>query len=403
MIRDTLRVLGSNIAVNLSSFLALALAGRVMPVEQFATLSLIVSMSQLGSSALDLGTNVGTVKKYAEKKERRFLSTLIWLKAAVYTLCLALVIFGYLSGVPAFWLIVIACAASIDLWSGARAFDQARMDFASFAQANVLFAILRIPLAVLGIVTGNAFAVAAALYIGPLVAIVSYKWRKTAEFVDRFDRSTASEVLRYAMPVYISATLYTCAIYLPQFVISHRLDAAAVATFGVLLIFVGPLVLLNASVRIHLLPLFAGNAIRRADVIANKRVLTLIFGGTAMALAGLAVASVMIERIYGVKYPGIGLPFAIFIGLNFLCLLLGEFNLEVHRLGRIKVEAWVNAGRLAALAIVLWLFGNDLLSIVILSSLTMLVGEIVLFLIIGELARREAAEATPQVVGERAS
>ena len=39
----------------------------------------------------------------------------------------------------------------------------------------------------------------------------------------------------------------------------------------------------------------------------------------------------------------------------------------------------------------------------ILSSLTMLAGEIVLFLIIGELARRDAVEATPQVVSKQAS
>src|SRR5215475_14683146 len=155
MIRDTLRVLGSNLAVNLSAFLVLALAGRLMSVEEFAKLSLIVAASQLGSSALELGINVGTVKKYAEKKDGRFLSTLIWLKIAMSCCCSGLVAVCYLMGVPSFWVAVIACAASIDLWSGARALDQARLDFWSFAQANVLFAALRIPLAVIALVEGS--------------------------------------------------------------------------------------------------------------------------------------------------------------------------------------------------------------------------------------------------------
>jgi len=402
VIRDALRVFGSNLAVNLSSFLVLAIAGRVMQVEQFATLSLIVAMSQLGSSALDLGINVGTVKKYSEKKEQRFLSTLIWLKLAVYAVCVAFVFLGYMGGVPAYWLVVIACAASIDLWSGARALDQARTDFGSFAQANILFAILRIPLSVIGIITGNAVLVAAGLYIGPLLAIALYKWRATASHTERLDVDTGSEVLRYALPVYVSSTMYTFAIYCPQFFISHRLDAVAVATFGVLLTFLGPLVLLNASVRVYLLPLVAGSAIRRSDILSNRRVVAMVWGLLGVAFVGLAISAVLIEKIYGQKYPGIALPFAIFIGLNFLCLLIGEFNIEVHRLGRIKIEAVVNFARLAVLVTVLWLFGSDLLSIVILSGLTMVVGEIVLFLVIGELLRREAIEPGSRAIGERA-
>lgn len=335
--------------------------------------------------------NIGTVKKYTENREARFLSSLIWLKLSVFTICLMLVVIGFLMGAPSYWLIVIACAASIDLWSGARALEQARMDFTSFAQANYLFAAFRLPLALMGVFFGNAILVAAALYIGPLVAVAFVKWRGTAVHVGKLDQKTIGEVLRYALLAYISATLYTVAIYYPQFVISQRLDATAVATFGILLIYLGPLILLNASLRIYLLPLVAGNAIRRSDIYNNPKFMVALLGLLAAAGIGLSLASVLIAKIYGVKYPGIGPLFMIFIGLNFLCLLLGEFNIEVHRLGRADVEACFNAIRLTLLVTVLWLFGRDLWSIVILSSLTMLACEFALFIVVGALARREAA------------
>ena len=403
MILDTLRVLGSNLAVNLSSFLVLALAGRIMSIEEFAKLSLIVAGSQLLSSALDLGTNVGTVKKYAESKEGRFLSALVWIKVAVACCCCGGLVIGYKLGVPPAWLIVLACAASIDLWSGARALDQARMDFSGLAQANIAFAALRCVLGIAGLATGSAFMVAMAFFIGPLLAVAAYKWRTTAALTDRFDADTAREVLHYAWPVYVSAILFTLALYYPQFVIARQLDASAVATFGVLLIFLGPLGLINASVRIYLLPRFAGKEVKRADVLANPRAMAMIVGVLVLALIGVAIGALLIEQIYGARYPGIGLPFWVFISLWLLTLYLGVFNLDVHRLGRVDAEAWVNAARLATLIIALWLFGRDLLSIVIVSAFIMFAGECVLFMVIGHLARRERASASTPWNGQSQS
>jgi len=401
MVRTTLRVFGSNLAVNLSSFVVLALAGRTMPVDEFAKLNLIVAAGQLGSSALDFGGNVGVVKKYSENRESRFLSALIWLKSSISGFCLALILIGYLANVEPYWLVAIACAASIDLWSGARALDQAQLDFSGFSQANVLFAILRLPLAIIGLALASASAIAAALYIVPFLAVAIYRWRDAAAKTGEFDPRTLAEVFRYALPAYISATLYTVAIYYPQYVISQRLDASAIATFGVLLIFRGPLVLLSNSVRTHLLPLVASNAIRRSDILGNLKVIACWAGGLAAALVALAVGAVLIEQFYGARYPGIGLPFGIFLGLNILSLFIGPFNLEVHRLGRIEVEAIVNAARLFVLAVMLGLFGNDLLSIVIISGLVILAGECVLFLTIGELSRRDAVRQAASVIHER--
>jgi O-antigen/teichoic acid export membrane protein len=396
MIHDTLKVLGSNLAVNLSSFLVLALAARILSVEEFAKLSLIVASSLLGSGVLDLGINVGAVKKYAETKDGRFLATLVGLKLAVSAGCLGLFTVCYGIGVPSFWLIILVSAASVNLWTGARALEQARLQFSRLAQANVLFAALRIILGIMGLAAGNAITLALAFFVGPPLAMAAYKWRGTAALIERFDWGPALEVLRYAVPAYISATLYGISIYYPQFVVAQRLDATAVSTFGVLLTYLGPLALFNGSTRFYLLPRVVGKDLKRVDVLGNQRAMALIGGTLVLGLLAIAGGAVLVEKIYGTNYPGVGFPFWIYISLYLVISYLGFFNLDVHRMGKIAAEAQVNAARLAVLVAVLWLFGDNLRSIVVFSGLTMLAGEWVLFVFIGRLARREATLAKLQ-------
>ena len=57
------------------------------------------------------------------------------------------------------------------------------------------------------------------------------------------------EIRDYSIYANLSALFYNALLYLPQLFISRRLGAVEIGTFGLILLFLGPLSLVNASVR----------------------------------------------------------------------------------------------------------------------------------------------------------
>ena len=401
VVRDTLQVLGSSLAVNVSSFLILALAARSMPVAAFAQLSLIVAASLLGAGILDLGTNFSTVKRYAGSKDAQFLSTLIWLKLGVTLACACLAAVAYASHAPPQWICILVCAASLNLWSGTRALEQAQQDFKSLAFANGIFAVLRFGLGLIGLASGDAIVTALAFFAGPVVAVLIFEWHNLFALAKPLDRGAIRSVIGYALPAYLSATFYNAFLYYPQLVFAypqlvraHEQDATGAAMFGVLLTFLGPLALFNTSIRLYLFPRIVANEVKRADILSSPRLMAGLLGVVVAGLGAVAALAVLAGQFYSPVYPGIAWPLWIFVSFSFLTFVTGFFNLDVHRLDGVGLDGTVNACRLLALVVLLALFGHSFMAIVFTTAVTLLAGECVLFVLSGRLARQRAQPAT---------
>lgn len=387
MLRDTAFVLLSNLAVNLTTFFVLSLAPRFLATDGFANLSLMIAACFFGTVLLDLGLNVSAVKKYSERRDQGFLSALLVVKGGLVTASLLAIPLLFEGGMAATAGAVVLSTAALTWWAGTRAVEQARQDFSRFARQNLLFAALRAVLGGSALLTHDWLVVALAVFVAPSLLVAAFDLRRLRRLLVLPGRDVWREIAGYSRFTYLSSLFYNAALYVPQLFISARLGPIDVGTFGLILLFLGPLSLVNTSLRTFVLPKIAASEVTQAGLIADRRVriATLIVAGAA--LAGIALASVGLDLIYGSRFPELARLFAIYVGIYVAVSVLGPLNMEVHRLGAAGLEASVNGVRLLAAVVLLHALGTTLDRIVLISALVMLAGEIALFL----LSRRLAA------------
>lgn len=374
--RSFVSVLGSGLAVNATTFVILAAAPLVLTVNDFAHLSLGVAAVMFLVSFLDMGLGITSTRQFAATKNLAFLSLSI---RARLLLC---AIFGIASTATALawpetrvYAIATACAVMLNLWTGLRAADQAREDFAGFAKANLVFAGVRLALAGTALFSGSWIAVMLGLFAAPVGAIVLLKAPKVLRLITIETDLILGRTIRYAGFVFVSSVCYAALIALPMAVAGWRLDPVAIGTIGIAATFVGPISLLNNALRLVLLPRVSTSENPISPTMSPKRWMAAIILPVACVLLVWLVS----EHVYSDRFPLAGAVTTITVAATILVVALGLLNMDVHRLGTPGLEAVVNLCRLLVTAPLLWLAGTSVLQLSITAAALLVIGEAALF------------------------
>ena len=370
-----LAVLGSGLVVNLATFMILALAPFMLPIEDFANLTLGVAAVMFLVIVLDLGLGITSTRQFAATRDPAYLSLSIKMRLAMFAAL------GSLAGGLSLWpearpfAIALLAAATLNIWTGLRAVDQAREDFASFARASLLFSAARVAFAGVGLASGSWIAVMLGLFTAPVIAIAFFKSSDMLRTIKPKALSVATTSVRYARFVYMSAVCYGGLMALPTAIAGLRLDPVGIGTIGLASTFIGPVMLLNAAFRLVLLPRVAASETAMRPKL-NRAQIAMAAALTLLCAAG---AGLLGDMLYGQRFAMVGPVIGIMTAGVLATSILGLLNLDVHRIGAPSVEALTNLVRLMITAPILWLSGASVLALALAAAACLVLGEIVLF------------------------
>lgn len=290
--RHTALVFLSTLALQATMFVILASAALLLEAGPFARLSLIVAAAMLASAVFELGLNVTATKMYGDSRDESFLRTAFHIRLLCLPIGLiaglAIAVIAGLSDVG----LGIGIGAALNLWNGVRASDQARQDYRSFVASSLAFAAIRGVAGLLTLyLTRDPVLTVLASSVLPLAGALFSTSARYAPGAFSVPRLPPRAVLRYAAHVYLNALTFIAIPYVPQFLIAARLDPTAVGTYGLVLIFTGPISLLVYSLRSVLLPKMLGTRSSLEDAMWSRQGL-LVLGilWLTMLAGGLLIA-----------------------------------------------------------------------------------------------------------------
>ena len=376
--RHTALVFASTLTIQVMTFAILAIAALVMTTDAFARLSLIVAATMLTSGLFELGLNLTSTKMYGDTRDEAFLRT----ASLIRLLCVPL---GMLIGVAAFaWGatdigVGTGLGAALNLWNGIRASDQARQDYRGFATASLAFAATRGLAGFSALYAmGDPVLTAVAIYAVPVIgAALSTSARYAVEaFIG--PRRPAGDMLWYATHVYLNALAFIAIPYVPQFVIASRVDATAAGTYGLILIFTGPISLFVYSLRSVLLPKMLGEKSQLEDWMWSWPGCFTIIALWIVLMAGGALLGHGLGVYYAQKFPEIGSAFPVYFAGFSATAFIGLYSLSVHTLGLPQISTWIGLAKFTVLLALLSVTGTTLSEVVTLTAIVMVAGEIAL-------------------------
>jgi O-antigen/teichoic acid export membrane protein len=373
-VREFTLLFVANTLVNLSTFAVFALSPRFLSIESFAALSLASSSCQILNAVLDLGLNTTALTKFSDRQDQRFLNTLISIKGGMFAAALLLTPVALLAGPMELYAFVLISGAAVNFWTAMRTVDQAQQNFRAYVAANMAFAMVRLLVGCAALLTGVWQSVMAGIFIAPVLCLVVIEFRRLKSRLTFPVMATVREMFAYSKLVAVSGLCFLLLPYLPQYVIFARLSALEVSTYGIVLVYIGPLSLLIFSLRSYLLPkVCADDKLMEGTAVLSW----VILGGMAVAL-GLCGLSLVLGYLYAYRYPELPASFAVFSLCYVLTAFAGFFNMRLYPRGLVAYELAINAARLGISALLLFLWGHTLLEIVLLSSATMAAGELCL-------------------------
>lgn len=369
----------SNLIVNLSTFAVMAIAPLKLNVDGFASLSLASSSAMVLCSLTDFGLNVTIVKKYSESKSDGFLDVLLAIKGLLFAIGILALFFSFFAvGVPKFWLIAFAAGVSLNYWTGLRTCEQAQQNYTAYASANFRFAAIRLAAGSLAVYTGSWVLVLVAVYVIPPAFAAINDCRRFARRLNFFSREKFTEVATYSKIVFVSSVCFAAMPYLPQYLMHQRLSTTEVATYGLIITFIGPVSLVAYSLRTLLLPKMCQNENFLVSMFSSRREVVKLISALVGIVVLIVAVALCIDALYGAKYPKLFSGFITFSIPYLLTAVLGLFNMRLHALGAPHLEMKVNIFRLLALSCIVYAWGTTFNSIVFIAAMTIFLSEVVL-------------------------
>ena len=379
ILHQTATTAATTLFIQLSTFSILAMAPLMLSDREFAQLAVIVAATMLSNAFFDFGLNLTSTKFFGESRDKG------WLISAyrIRLLCLPLAgILALLAALPFAAPGVgsgIFCGAFLNLWNGVRTTDQAQQDYVSFSRISMIFASLRVVAGSVALfVFRDPIAIVLGLYVVPVLAIrASNSWQLLAK-APRHGDHNAQRMLGYAFNVYLNALIFVGLPYMPQFIIAERFDDLAAGTYGLIITFTAPISLLIYSLRAVLLPkmLNQGNAIETS--MWSRNGVLAIAGIAILFCLGGAVVAMILDQIYGHRFPDIGGSFTIFFIGFAITSAVGLYSLSVHTLGVPHIAMWIAVAKIALLAVLLYFQGHSLYQVIVATSGVMIAGELLL-------------------------
>lgn len=369
-IPDAVWIFISAAAVNASAFAVLMMASRTLSLPAFAQLSNAMGLIVVGAALLDAGLNTTATKFHAAGQNATAIETMVFAKMMLLACAIPAIVLAALGLIPPLWAACAVAAASANLWGGWRARDIARSDVATLRTSSLKLALARMSLGIPAILTGSWLAVCVALWIAPVLLLAP---RRTSRPPVAEAMRGLREMAGYALKVHLSGVAFSALAFAPQIFINERFGQAEVATYGLVLIVIGPLSLIGASLRSYLLPRVSAGGLGAGSLGIQMLSILGLCGAAAIGLASAALS-----WLYAATLPQIGAVFAVTSSCHVLTMALGLYNMRVHRLGVPQIELAVNIARLIASMGGIAAFGGSLLSITIISGGVLVGGEICL-------------------------
>lgn len=374
--RNTSQIFFSSLAVQVATFAVLATAGRVLPVEEFARLSLIVAATMFATIFFDVGLGLTTTKHFGDTRNEAYLRT-------AFAGWLLMLPTGGLIGVGV-WLsglgdiaLGIVLGALLNMWNGVRVVDQALQNYRSFTRASLAFAAIRL-VAGLGALmcSSNPLVIAVSIYLLPVLAApISMSFQYAVSCLQGA-RIPIVKVMPYAVPVYVNALAFVAAPYVPQLFFASRLDAVAIGTYGLIMTYSAPIALVVNSLYNALLPAMLKPGSNLEARLWSRRGLGLIAALWVAMFIGSLVVALALQWIYGHRFPALAGAFVVFFAAESAASLMGLLTLSVHTQSVPHLSSMVSIGRLAGLVGLLTMFGHSINAIVVLTSLMLLLGQL---------------------------
>lgn len=372
----------STVLVQAVTFGILALSGLILNIDAFARLSIIVATIMLSSVLQEFGLNATATKFYGDTRDERFLSLAFTARLVLVPVGMAVGAIIWLCGCAEIGL-GIAIGPVLNIWNGMRATDQARQDYSSFARSSIAFALARAAGGIAALLLhADAAVVALAIYALPVVAANVSASGKFVRLAFPMPRPKLDGVARYAAHVHLNAIAFIAAPYLPQFVISSRLTATEVGTYGLILTFTGPVSLLVYSLRSVLLPHMLGKAPQVESLLWSRRGLILILGVWAGLMAAAVVAAIGLDVVYGHRFPQLRELFLLYFFGYSGAAAIGFYSLSVHTRGVPHLASALGALKLLVLMPTVIVCGSDLVMMVSAVAAIMVLFEMLLALLI---------------------
>ena len=372
----------STLAVQFSTFAVVAVSAIVLPLSEFARLSLITATVMLSNALFELGLNITSTKLYGDTRDERYLGLALLIRLMLVPVGIVIGVSVAFCGLPDVGL-GIGLGAALNVWNGVRATDQAKQDYVSYARSSLTFTLIRMIGGGVAIATvRDASLIAIATYAVPVVASFTSGSKQLVKRSMAGPQPNVTSIFSYGVYVYITAASFMAVPYVPQFFAALRLSAADVGTYGLILTFVGPVSLVVYSLRSVLLPKMLGHRSRFESWLWSLPGFLVITGAAVlMSIAGVVVG-LCLSMIFADKFPSLLFPFAIFFGGYSATAAIGFYSLSVHTQGRPKVAAVLGLMKLALLMLVLQLYGSSLVEIVSIVASVMLGFEILLVLML---------------------
>ncbi len=368
MLRDIFSIFATNLIVNLSTIIIVAIAPWFLSTEGLSQFVLIIAATMFGHMVLDFGLNISAVKKYAEARNSSYLSILLTSKFVILVISLLSLPFMLSGGKVQFWAVAVLCAATMNWWTGLRTFEQAKQNYDAYSKANLKFAISRLFMGLIGLTSGDWLITSLAFFVGPALVVLIFEYNLVTTHLVPIKKSYIISLFKYSAFLHLDSIFHGAAMYLPQVFIASRLGATEIGTFGLIMSFAAPLSLVNASLRAYLLPRICTGDIQGRTLLVNPK---FPIGLLALLLAtggGLMLASAILDFLYGANYPQLSKMFVVYMAFSILSITVSLFNIEVHRLGMIRLYATIRGISFTILLFLLWQYGTNFQSIVWIAS-----------------------------------
>jgi O-antigen/teichoic acid export membrane protein len=396
MIKETGRILAADLIVAVTAFATLFFAPFVLSTAEFARMSLIIAVGMVLIIVLDFGLGQTALKRYAEAGDERWLSAMAALKIAIFLICLPIAAAAALAPGGDFFALALLIGAGMSLWGGLRIYESARQRFDAYLGANLKLAAFRLVLVPPALLVGGPALIVISLFAAPIALLAFLKVRATPEMLRLPSKQRRASLLSYAPAVYGSNVAYSALPYLPQFFMHARFGAEAIASYGIVMTFVGPFSMLLIALRTYLTPrILKQNDTQFASPFSAGG-LKLMIAVTALGLAAVAVLTGCIYLAYAAKYPLAPWLFAAFASFFVLTSMVGLFNIRLHAHSLPHIEMIVNFARIAAAGAVLFWFGQSPFLVALLTGVVLLIGEIILLVWV-EHAVRDRGPVNPRL------
>lgn len=408
----------SNLVSNGSTFAILLLVSAFLLPDQFGALTILVSVLMQLSFLLDMGTGVALVRFYNAHQHQggTYISAVLLVRALIAMAFLLLVLpcvlllQGYFpSGIDSdLALLAVASALVMSWWNYLRSLNQAKQKFGAYGGSLIGLAVLRwIGIAALFSVLGpdmTVFQIVAFLYlVAPLCIIVITALSNPSSGLSVSQLFSAAvvtgmgEVLRYGRWIFASSLLFPLSVNIPLWWLGISANLEAAGSLGIGMYFANAMAPVREAIKIYMLPKVAGfESAGQADSYVRSIVARMHYA-LPVAVALCAAAAGLQYFLNGGRYEDAYGVIVIMIATQVITMFTTLIGSVLHYFGQPQFDVAVNVARvllaLGLSALLVPSFGA--LAAAVIGMVTTLVGELLIYVRVRSIIRRELTGNTP--------